>query len=193
MEWCMMDMKREKMEKIEQKVSEILGKYGYNQETEGYLDIFKFAQWRGFTVGNARLRTDEDGFILIRPDYSEANYGDTLGPRVIGVNGEREPAFKRFVVAHELGHEALHYDGAGFYRHREDKTGKTPEEREREEEADYFAAALLMPMRAFQRRYQELLGSGMKRGEVCIRLAGDFGAPLKSVLRRVDELEEIAS
>ena len=193
MEWCGMVMDREKMKEIEKKVSDLLEKYGYHPEVDSYLDIVRFAQWKGFTVGNARLSESEDGFIVIRPDYDGKGAAGRWGPKVIGVNRELDGGFKRFVVAHELGHEALHYDGAGLYRHREDKSGKTPEEREREEAADYFAAALLMPLKSFRRRYDELRENGMKQGETCIRLSRDFGVPLESVLRRVDELEEITA
>lgn len=190
MEWN--DMDTNKMKEIEERASALLKEYGYNLDVGGYLNIFRFAQWQGFTVGNAQLRESEDGFIVIRPDYNKEKNGDGLGPKVIGVNEERDLAFKRFVVAHELGHAALHYNGAGLYRHREDKTGKTPDERERENEADYFAAAVLMPAQPFYRRYQELHESGLKVGQVCFRLAEEFRVPLASVLRRVDEVQEIA-
>lgn len=189
MEWT--DMNKEKMREIEAKVSNLLEQFHYHEDVDSYLDIVKFAQSRGFTVGNAALPEAEDGFIVIYPEGSE-NAGGRWGRKVIGVNRDRAAAFKRFVVAHELGHEALHYDGVSLYRHREDKTGKTPEEQEREEAADYFAAALLMPLASFRRRYEELTKGGIKRGAACIRLSRDFGAPLESVLRRVDELDELA-
>ena len=106
--------------------------------------------------------------------------------KIIAVNRERSGPYKRFVVAHEFGHYALNHCKEGkAYLHRETQTGKN----EVENEADYFAAALLMPREAFRRSYQELADRGVPEKERHIRLAAQYRVPVESARRRIEELD----
>lgn len=179
-------LERTEMDRIEQKVEALLSTYQYRPEVNDYVEIVDFARRQGFEVGKSYLPKTEDGFILIQPDNAEGN-GNAFGPRTIGVNASRDIPFNRFVVAHELGHFALHWQGEELYLHRDTKREKTPEEQRQEAEADYFAAALLMPKKSFSRRYAEMKGRGLS--DVCGRLSRIYDVPMDSVLRRMEELK----
>ncbi|MGH2973614.1 MAG: ImmA/IrrE family metallo-endopeptidase [Solirubrobacterales bacterium] len=83
------------------------------------------------------------------PDISGLLYRDD-GRVVIGVNADDSPVRQRFTIAHELGHLRLH-KGESLHVDRELRVnlrapsiqGRGGEERE----ANWFAAALLMPER----------------------------------------------
>jgi hypothetical protein len=84
------------------------------------------------------------------------------GPREIWVNAEeaREwPPRRRFTVAHELGHCVLHEDGQRslFCRHAsvDPRTDAEADAAAQiEEEANFFAAALLMPGKLMRHHYK---------------------------------------
>lgn len=179
-------LNKKRMEEIDARVSSLLKDYGYNEQVDDRLDVVKFARRKGFVVGNARLPIGDDGYIVIQPDREKLS---PYGLMVIGVNAERDIKFKRFVIGHELGHWQLHYRGGGFYRHRDGDQERGEAERRQETEADYFAAALLMPTKSFHRRRDEMKALEMPRSEVSIRLAQIYNVPLRSVLRREDELD----
>ena len=89
------------------------------------------------------------------------------GGYVIYVNVNETPARKRFTIAHELGHWALHQDflkqqgelidsakqttDGALYR----APGETPGGQKRENEANQIAAELLMPAEQFRRIYEQ--------------------------------------
>lgn len=187
MECCNMLDKR-RMEEIDELVTPLLKDYGYNEMVDDWLDVIKFAQRKGFVVGNAQLPSRDDGYIEIQPDREKQT---PYGPMVIGVNVDRDKKFKRFVIGHELGHWKLHYSAGKFYRHRDGDRDRSEEELQREKEADYFAAALLMPTQSFRRRRDEMRTLGLPRSETSIRLSRIYDVPLESVLRREEEVEAL--
>ena len=161
---------------IEKKVTDWLSAYGYSFEHGQDIDIVKFARHHGFIVGNAVLDDNDDGFLAIHPRRAKG--------KVIGVNSNRSLEWKRFIIAHELAHFALHYDGKQVYLHREHKSGRN----DTENEADYFAAALLMPRESFRRVYETLREDGLS-GKVLVKsLAEKFIVPVESAERRIPEV-----
>ena len=180
-----MKLSKEKIEEIERRVSEVLVDYGIYDENVDSLDVVCLARSRGFSVRNASLKDSEDGFLLLQPDPVRIK-GELVDGKIIAVNRERSGPYKRFVVAHEFGHYALNHCKEGkAYLHRETQTGKN----EVENEADYFAAALLMPREAFRRCYQELADRGVPEKERHIRLAAQYRVPVESARRRIEELD----
>lgn len=171
-------MKKVEIEKI---VSGLLRQYGYNEEEDDYLDIVTFTKSLGFNVGNAKL-DEEDGFIAIRPSSTKRK--DNLGDKVIAVNRDREFEWKRFIIAHEFAHSVLHYKVGSLYLHRENKKGKN----ETENEADYFAAALLMPQKSFSRKCRQLKKEGLSGNALSMQLAAIYKVPLESASRRIEEI-----
>lgn len=170
---------------IESKAIDILNKVQLSDETDA-IDVIKIARELGFVVGNAGLEDDVDGFIIVEKGKREILGQKT--DRLIGVNASKELAWKRFIVAHEIGHYILHYDeniNNGMYAHREHKKGKNNEENE----ADYFAANLLMPRKKFKERVDELKNKGLNKEEIILLLADKFCVTHMMVERRIGELE----
>lgn len=83
------------------------------------------------------------------------------GQGVIGVNPLESPVRQRFTIAHELGHFVLHknidslFVDKGFkvlFRNQESSTG----EFKREQDANAFAAAILMPRKMLEGKINDL-------------------------------------
>lgn len=169
---------------IEARVKEYLEKFGYSFDEDTSVNVVDFARGHGFTVGNAELDDSEDGFIAILPSSSMKGTGTR---KVIGVNLTRDYDFKRFIIAHEFAHYALHYKAGEIYLHREHVKGKD----DKEQDADYFAAALLMPAKSFLRTYEQLKGRGLSDKELNYSLAEAFRVPVESAARRVSEVQNL--
>lgn len=177
--------------KIQEQVQQLLDDWCYNEDVDNYVDIIKFAESQGFIVGTVELPDSEDGFLLIDPKGSaitKSSLGASGKRKVIGVNRERPLDYKRFIIAHEFAHSVLHWDESkqkNIYLHRENRKGKN----EQENDADFFAACLLMPQRSFWREYQKLLREGAyQQTDICYKLAELFRVPFESVSRRIDEV-----
>jgi hypothetical protein len=109
----------------------------------------------------------------------------------IWVNAEearRWPPRRRFTIGHELGHWVLHQQGqtAIFCRHGqvEDEEETKPERPPLdpiEEEANHFAAALLMPAELIRREYER---PGRDFGALC-KAFGSSGAAMGRRLHQV--------
>lgn len=169
--------------KIENIVGELLAQNGYSFGEDTSVDIVELARKLGFVVGIAELPDNEDGFLAIQPLDPEKRDGEG-GGKIIGVNVSRPIDLKRFIIAHEFAHWALHYQEGKVFLHRENKKGKSIEEND----ADYFAAALLMPRASFSRVYSQLKEKGLNDVVICAQLAATFKTPLESVTRRIEEI-----
>lgn len=170
---------------IESKANETLNKAQLNKQTDT-IDVIKVAKELGFVVGNAGLDDDIDGFIIIEKGKKELLGKKT--DRIIGVNASKELTWKRFIIAHEIGHYVLHYnekENNGMYAHREHKKGKD----DKENEADFFAANLLMPREAFTNRFNELKQKNLTTEEIIVLLADKFCVTHIMAERRLRELE----
>lgn len=175
----------DKKKYIERQVDALLADYGYSSETDAYVDIVNLAKKFGFSVGNAKLSDNEDGYIIIQPHKNlSVNSNFPSLSKVIGVNVNRQLELKRFIVAHEFAHSVLHYKGEGLFLHRDNIKGKN----EDENAADYFAAAILMPKLSFTREYQKLLNQQLSTNTICYRLAALYKVPFESVYRRISEV-----
>lgn len=168
---------------IEQKAEDTLSKV--NDKGEAAIDIIGVARNLGFIVGNAELSDDEDGFIIV--DEGKEQILGQPTDKLIGVRADQSIEWKRFVIAHEIGHYVLHYDkdaDHGMYAHREHKKGKD----DIENEADYFAANLLMPANRFKQNYEELKTDSLTFDEKILILAKRFCVTEIMTRRRCEEL-----
>lgn len=180
-------MRLSNMEKkqIDAQAATLLSNYGYSTERDDYVNIVDFVQKLGYTVGNAQLDDSEDGFLAIQASDIAKDGNGTSNDKIIGVNAKRSFDWKRFIIAHEFAHSNLHYKaGNPTYLHRENTKGKSSEEND----ADYFAAALLMPKESFRRLYNQFKKSGLNETATCLQLAAIFKVPFDSVVRRVEEV-----
>ena len=105
----------------------------------------------GFFVGQAKLAEGTEGVIQV--DKTQPDLLKTGRNMVIIVDRRLDKVRQRFIIAHELGHYLLRTnpDDPVFAR-RESAHGRT----DGENEADYFAACLLMPSDDFKRSIQKL-------------------------------------
>ena len=103
------------------------------------IPVEEIAQKRGLTIKLYDLGEDVSGVLVI----------DT-GKGTIGVSPNEPNIRQRFTIAHELGHYELHKQETGLFidrgfavlfRNQQSSTGEI----RREQEANAFAAALLMP------------------------------------------------
>ena len=173
-----------KKSEIEQKVEQMMKELHYS-DTSDEIDVIEIAKKLGFAVGNAVMKDDVDGFIIIQKGAKEILGIET--DKLIGVNSERELEWKRFTIAHEIAHYILHYSSQkykGMYAHRDHKKGKN----DIENEADYFAANLLMPKDKFTNKYKELEKKGLDRKEIIVLLSAKFVVTQMMTERRIEEL-----
>lgn len=177
-------MEQNMKDKIETQVTALLTGYGYDFNRDDYVNIVDFTRHFGFVVGNAQLDDAEDGFLVIQKSNMAKNGFEVSNEKIIGVNAKRSLDWKRFIIAHEFAHSVLHYKTGEIYLHRENKKGKCDEENA----ADYFAAALLMPKKSFERLYRQFEVNGLNNTAICLQLASIFKVPLDSVSRRVGEV-----
>lgn len=170
----MSEIKQEMRTRIDTDVPSFLNQFKYIDGTDSYVDIVDFVHQHGFTVVNADLGEKDDGFIAITSDF-----------KLIAVNAKRSLEWKRFIIAHEFGHYVLHpVKGKDYlYRKRENVKGKN----ETENAADYFAAALLMPVKSFREEYKKLKKKNLSENAICMQLSSIFKVPLESVARRIQE------
>ncbi len=172
-----------KMEKqmIAEKTSELLTQFGYDSESDTYIDISKLAVSVGFKVGvSKQLHFKDDGFMSVSKDKKKL---------LIGVNDDRTIEEKRFIVAHELAHYFLHYidsDLEEAIMHREHIKGKN----EDENDADYFAACILMPKQSFVKQFQKLKAKKYDLVDIIDCLQAVFKTPRESIKRRIEEVCE---
>ena len=106
---------------------------------------------------------------------------------LIGVNNDRAFEEKRFIVAHELAHYFLHYKNSNTcdaIMHREHVKGKN----EQENDADYFAACILMPTKSFSKLYHGLRAKEHPQTEIVDYLQIVFRTPRESIKRRIEEI-----
>lgn len=179
----MMGLSIMRKQDIERQVTALLTQYGYSFDYDTSIDVVDFVRRLGFTVGNADLPDNEDGFLAIKPGNSK-NPPYSAPEKIIGVNADRNLALKRFIIAHEFAHWVLHYKDGEVLLHRESRKGKGSDEND----ADYFAAALLMPRKSFLRVYNDLKSNGLNDNVVRTQLAATFKTPFESASRRIDEI-----
>ncbi len=167
---------------IEKKAEDILNEYQPN--TLQGVDVIEIAREMGFLVGNIDLDDNEDGFVIVNED--KKGIPGQPSKKIIGVNSNRSPKSKMFIIAHELGHYTFEKEKSDIiYSHRECAKGRT----DYENDIDYFAACLLMPKDSFNKRYEALKTIYENDYESIIRELSDvFKVTVNAVTRRIEEI-----
>ena len=103
------------------------------------IKIEEIAKSRGLKVMAYPLGDDVSGLLAIQ---------DGVG--TIGYNQNEPKVRRRFTIAHELGHYELHKEKSDLFVdkqfiYRSQNSGHTPVNQALEQEANYFASAILMP------------------------------------------------
>ena len=133
-------MKRTSRSDVERRAKEVLTQHGLYSVP---VDPVLLANRLGVTVNNAKFSDDTWAALLAKRDNTTRIFVEQSDP----------PYRKRFSIAHELGHHFLHLLNEGeivdkrtdMFREKEPDVGSMSEERMREIQANWFAAALLMP------------------------------------------------
>lgn len=172
-----------KMEKqaIERKAYELLR--AGNVDLTSPVDVIQLAKNLGFAVGNIVSKENYEGVLLI--NENDNNILGSNSSRVIGVDAKQDFNKKRFIIAHELGHYTINYNGDPIFarRDRHCETNRSDEENE----IDFFAACLLMPKEGFVAEYRKLKEQSEKN--IIKKLAELFKVPEESAMRRLQELD----
>jgi Zn-dependent peptidase ImmA (M78 family) len=122
---------------VEKAVNAILSNLG---DIELPLNIEEVVKSMGITVKPFDLGDDVSGLLAIEN-----------GKAVIGINQNESRVRRRFTIAHELGHYELHRDKSNlfvdsqFKIYRGNNSNNTPQKQILEQEANSFAASILMP------------------------------------------------
>ena len=122
--------------KIENSVNNLFEEINYNIN-KCPVDVINIAKKLGFVVGNAILNEEDNGFIIIEEGKNEIMGINT--DKLIGINSARPLEWKRFIIAHKIGHYILDYKQKnlkGLYAHRDHKKGHN----DSENEIDFFCS-----------------------------------------------------
>lgn len=135
------------LKKIEEKTAQILSELGINELP---IPIKKVADFIGVQIHSYDLGENISGVLVIKNDQG-----------IIGVNPTESSVRQRFTIAHELGHYVLHKnsnesifvdkDFGVLFRKRDSSTG----EYKREQEANSFAASILMPKEMLEKQIKQ--------------------------------------
>ena len=179
------ELNQEKKNHIDEITKKVLTEV-FGKEIVLPIDIIKIVKKYGFTLVNARLDENEDGFIMI--NKSENNILGFETNKLIGVNSSKSLPWKRFIIAHELGHYKLEYEDSNNklqFAHRDHRKGKD----ERENEIDYFSASILMPKEEFINLHEYYLSNPKVNKALLVDfLATQFQVTKKMVTRRIEEV-----
>ncbi len=122
--------------RIEKMISNILDDFGI---TKLPVPVEEIAKKRGLEIKAYDLGVNVSGVLVME-----------AGKGTIGFNPNESKVRQRFTIAHELGHYEMHKQDNGFFIDKEfqvlyrDENSSTGELK-KEQEANAFAAALLMP------------------------------------------------
>jgi Zn-dependent peptidase ImmA (M78 family) len=166
--------------KIKAAVETLLNENGV---TEAPVPVSKIAQRRGARIHAGALEGDLSGFFF--RDRSQV---------VIGVNTSHAPARQNFTIAHELGHLMLHDDVRSHVDHefrsvRLRNSVSSQGTDEAEQEANLFAATLLMPQEFIERDLASEKYANFADDDDFIReMARDYGVSLQALSIRLKAL-----
>ncbi|MCD7752742.1 MAG: ImmA/IrrE family metallo-endopeptidase [Lachnospiraceae bacterium] len=149
----------------------------------GILDLFKDCERMGYKLIRYPLGENADlGFAMKKEQ-------DTI----IFTNTCSRLSREIFTLAHEIGHVILHMEGSSsFIDNRMTITGKNMDERE--QEANYFAACLLMPAddvdRFLDLEISDFEQNGLSAMDIA-RMMSEFSVSFDTALNRLENLGRI--
>lgn len=115
------------------------------------VEIVRICNENGLKVFEEYLGSDVSGLIVLDdkewPKYETNQF--------IVVNLAELAERRRFTIAHELAHFVLHRNGSTLYAHRDMANGLASRSRI-EQEANYFAANILMPEILMREKVQDI-------------------------------------
>jgi Zn-dependent peptidase ImmA (M78 family) len=146
--------------------------------------IIKIAKKLGLKVLEYNLGNDASGVLVI-----ENNKG------TIAYNPKDSSVRQRFTIAHELGHYLLHHNNSEVFvdkdfliKFRNNTNSYTPTEIAHEQEANAFAAALLMPKKFIEEEMAKKEFASFSEIEFIEKLAAKFEVSTTAMTFRLTNL-----
>lgn len=151
----------------------------------GIIDLFKDCARLGYKLLRYPLGENADLGFAVKKDNDF----------VIFTNSSSRLSREIFTLAHEIGHSVLHLEEAGsFIDDHITITGRSSDEKE--QEANYFAACLLMPSDAVHRfidlEIQHFHEKGLSAMDIA-RIMSEFNISFDMALHRLENLSIIDS
>lgn len=115
------------------------------------VEIVRICKENGIKVFEEYLDSDVSGLIVV----DEKNWEKYETNQFIIVNLAESAVRRRFTIAHELAHYILHRNGNRLYAHR-DMTSDSSARSSIEQEANYFAANILMPETLVREKVEDI-------------------------------------
>ena len=180
--------KKDKENQILDVVNNLLKKADNYRLDNGNIDVVKLAKSYGFLVYKLKKDAPLKGLIISDIDGDDDSKN---GDRIIAFDSTLSEKDNRFIIAHELGHYFLHRKTPDFtisgkfvnaYHYNEKSKNESLEE-----EADFFAANLLLPESAFREKWKEFGNfAGTDFGYEA--LSNYFLVSVRCVKKRAEEL-----
>lgn len=151
------------------------------------VDIVNVATQLGFSVYLMKDDIDSDGVIIVNKQNKPIAEGIFNESKIIGFKKSIDRNTNRFIIAHELGHFFLHSANSKSDIFVYEYKGSNGLNNEYEEEANFFAANLLVPEERFNEalhNYKEPISSTFLVED----LANAFEVDSGCILRRFGEL-----
>ncbi|MCI9576943.1 MAG: ImmA/IrrE family metallo-endopeptidase [Clostridiales bacterium] len=162
------------------------------------LDIVKLAKKMGFVVYPRILHDNIDGIIYV--DETKKVVDGFDGNKIIAYNISNKPNHVRFVIAHELAHyikeKSKNPDEQLMFAAREHNNN---EKKVEEQEMDYLAAAILIPISSIQKDLDSYRDSNHNLNQynkyvmnsIVETLAEKYNVSTAVMLRRIEEIEDV--
>lgn len=185
-------LSKQDKKRVEERSKTVLRETGSTSEIP--VKVVAISRKLGFFVGQAILEKGTVGVIAV--DKAKETIFDTDRNMVIVVDQTLDDARRRYIIAHELGHYILRdTQDAPVFALRE----TAHERNDKENEADYFAACLLMPKDAYLSELKSVcrtlkLASDYtelrepEKYKAADWLSKRFDVPQLTALRRIDEV-----
>ncbi len=115
------------------------------------VEIVRICKENGLQVFEEYLDSEISGLIVV----DDKKWDKYKTNQFISVNLADSAVRRRFTIAHELAHFVLHRNGSKLYAHR-DFSGDGAVKSRMEQEANYFAANVLMPEKLVRENVEDI-------------------------------------
>lgn len=180
-------MKTTSYSDIENTAAFILMEFGIH---EPFVPVDKIAKQKGIEIVNYDFDDEVSGVLVIKDSVA-----------TIGVNRANSTVRKRFTIAHEIAHYTLHWNPTSktnqevfvdkdlFMKFRNTMSEYSPAEIAMEQEANAFAAALLMPKHFIEKELMSEQYKTLRETEIIDILAKRFKVSAPAMTYRLTNLQ----
>lgn len=149
------------------------------------INVVQIAKQLGFDIFYRRIK-QPNVYGAMWDGFDEISVGNEKSNRFILVNADDSVEKKIFTIAHELGHFFLHCNDKQNFYERYHKDNDNPEMKMAEDQADYFAANLLLPSFIFVPYIYK--NKELSRKDLVNKICDNFLVEKETVEKRFKEL-----